>query len=201
MLTKLRIMLSDFLAVIGHSWDLDQKRNGAKLVLISLMEFGKKLLIFRELRSKARGKKTIHFNGGEQNVELILRTVTSANQLCGAIANMCTEVSKDTMASGKPEEHDPLETMETPTEPPTADRRTDEQRRWNLLQEYEQQFEQLSDDQKLSKLCSEASVEISRKRTIFHHTWCRKTKRNGTLMHRIYAASSRSENSSERLDS
>ena len=43
-LTKLRIMLADVLAVIGHSWDLDQKRNGAELVLMSQMEFGTKLL-------------------------------------------------------------------------------------------------------------------------------------------------------------
>ena len=28
-----------------------------------------------ELRSKAGDKKTIHFNGSEQNVELILRTI------------------------------------------------------------------------------------------------------------------------------
>ena len=43
-LTQLRIMLADFLAVIDHSWDLDHKRNGTELVLISLMEFGTKLL-------------------------------------------------------------------------------------------------------------------------------------------------------------
>ena len=43
-----------------------------------------------ELRSKGGGKKTIHFNGSEQNVELILRTVMSANQLSifGAVADM-----------------------------------------------------------------------------------------------------------------
>ena len=66
------------------------------------------------------------------------------------------------MASGKPEAHavqDPLETMENPTEPPAADPRTDEQRRRNLLQECEQQFEQLSDAQKLSKLRSNASLK------------------------------------------
>ena len=34
-----------------------------------------------ELRSKGGSKKTIHFNGSEQNVELILRTAMSANQL------------------------------------------------------------------------------------------------------------------------
>ena len=43
-LVKLRIMLADFLAVIGHSWDLDQKRNGTELTLINLMEFELKLL-------------------------------------------------------------------------------------------------------------------------------------------------------------
>ena len=44
MLTKLRIFLADFFAVIGHSWDLDQKRNGTELTLTNLMEFGTKLL-------------------------------------------------------------------------------------------------------------------------------------------------------------
>ena len=43
-LTKLRIMLADFLAVIGHSLDLEQKRNGTELILISLTEFGTKLM-------------------------------------------------------------------------------------------------------------------------------------------------------------
>ena len=109
-----------------------------------------------ELRSKEGNKMSIHFNGSEQNVELVWRTVTSANQLsiCEAVADMCIEVSKDTMASVKPEALDPLESMEIPTERTRADPRADEQRRGNLLQENEQQFEQLSDDQKLSKLCS-----------------------------------------------
>ena len=87
-----------------------------------------------ELRCKEGSKKSIHFNGSEQNVELILRTAMSAKQLSiyGAVADICIELSKDTMASRKPEAHaaqDPLETMEIPTEPPTADPRTDEQRR------------------------------------------------------------------------
>ena len=38
------------------------------------------------------------------------------------------------MASGKPEAHDPLETMEIRTALLKADPRTDEQRRINLLQ-------------------------------------------------------------------
>ena len=38
---------------------------------------------------------------------------------------MFKEVSKDTMDWVKPEAHDPLESMEIPTEPPTADTRTE----------------------------------------------------------------------------
>ena len=77
----------------------------------------------------------MHFNGSERNVELILRTIISTNQLSiyGAVTDLRREVSKDTMASEKPEAHDPLESIDIPTEPPTADPRTDEQRRENLL--------------------------------------------------------------------
>ena len=84
--------------------------------------------------------RRLHFNGSELNVDLIPRTMISANQLnvYGAAADLCRELSKDTMASVKPEAHYPLETMEIPTEPPAADPRTNEQRLRNLLQEYEQ---------------------------------------------------------------
>ena len=34
-----------------------------------------------ELKSKGGGKKTIHYNGSEENVELIPRTIISANEL------------------------------------------------------------------------------------------------------------------------
>ena len=70
-------------------------------------------------------------------------------------------------SSVKPEAHDPLESMEIPTDSPVADPRTDEQRRRNLLQEYEQQFEQLSHDQKLSKLCSNAGLKTVERRQYF----------------------------------
>ena len=73
----------------------------------------------------------MHFNDSEENIELILRTVISANQLSiyGAVADLCKELSKDSGASKKPDAHENLETMDIPTEPPIADPRTDEQRR------------------------------------------------------------------------
>ena len=55
----------------------------------------------RELRSKEGGKKSIHFNGSRENIELLLRTVISANQLSihGAVADLCNEVPKDLKGS------------------------------------------------------------------------------------------------------
>ena len=41
---QLRIMLADFRAVLGHSWDLDQKRNGTEPALTIQTESGTKLL-------------------------------------------------------------------------------------------------------------------------------------------------------------
>ena len=57
-----------------------------------------------ELRSKEGRKKSIHFNGSDEHIELLLRTVISANQLsvCGAIADLCNELPKDLGALGKP---------------------------------------------------------------------------------------------------
>ena len=57
-----------------------------------------------ELRSKGGGKKSIHFNGSHENIELLLRIVISENHLCvsGAIADLSSEVPKDLIALGKP---------------------------------------------------------------------------------------------------
>ena len=67
-----------------------------------------------ELRSKGGGKKAFHFNGGDETIELLLRTVISANQLSayGAVADLCNELSEDFRALVKPEAFDYLETTE-----------------------------------------------------------------------------------------
>ena len=78
-----------------------------------------------ELRSKAKGKKSIHFNGSEETIELILRAI-SVNQLStyGAVAELCKELSKDAEVAGKPAANEDLESMEIPTELPIADPHT-----------------------------------------------------------------------------
>ena len=71
-----------------------------------------------ELRSKGGGKKSTHFNGSSENIELLLRTVISANQLSihGSVADFCNELSKGVRALGKLDSPDHLEKMEIPTD-------------------------------------------------------------------------------------
>ena len=51
------------------------------------------------MKSKGGGKKSSPFNGSEETVELILRTVISVNQLSiyGAVADLCKELDQDSM--------------------------------------------------------------------------------------------------------
>ena len=55
-----------------------------------------------EWRSREKGKKSLHFNGSEENIELILRTAISVNQLSisGAVADLCRELFKNSRVSG-----------------------------------------------------------------------------------------------------
>ena len=113
---------------------LDQKKSGTELTMADPTDHGiqlQKMLmnfagsghpIFRassasergELRSKGGGKKSIHFNGSHENIELRLRTVISANKLSiyGAAADLCKDVPKDFRAPGKPAAPDHLEKMD-----------------------------------------------------------------------------------------
>ena len=81
------------------------------------------------LRSKGGSKKSIQFNGCYENIELLLCTVISSNQVSvhRAKADLCDEFPKDLGASVKPEAHDHLETMEIPTGLSNAETRTDAQ--------------------------------------------------------------------------
>ena len=81
--------------------------------------------------SKEHGKKSFHFNGSDENIELLLRTVIFANQLSvyGAVADLCNELSEDFRASVKPEAPDDLGTMEIPTGLSIAETHTNVQQR------------------------------------------------------------------------
>ena len=180
---RLRVTLENTLAVIGLSWGLYQKRSGTELTLTDLTDHGIQSAenvmaifsrsghpIFRassafekgELRSKEGGKKSIHPNGSNENIELLLRTVISANQLsiCGTTADLCNEVPKLVRAPVKPAALDHVEEMEIPTNLSVAENSTNAQQWRNHVQEYQRKFEQLSEDQKLFKLCYDAGLRL-----------------------------------------
>ena len=99
-----------------------------------------------ELRSKEKGKKSIHFNGSEENIELILRTIISVNQLSiyGAAADLCKEFSKASEVAAKLAANEDLETMGIPTELLVADPHTNVELQGTLLRHYEHKFDTTS---------------------------------------------------------
>ena len=113
-------------------------------------------------RSKEAGKTSIHFNGSTENIELLLQMVISVNQLSlyGAVADMIAEVPVGRRALEKPVASGQPEKRKILTQPPLAELQATEERQGNLLQECEQRFEKLSEDQKLSRLCSEAGWRL-----------------------------------------
>ena len=105
--------------------------------------------------------KSIHFNGSDETIELILRTVISVNQLSvyGAVADLCRKLARNSRGLGTPAANENLESMVTPTEFPIANPicEIDAGVSRNLLREYEQKFVELPEPQKLTKLCSNAA--------------------------------------------
>ena len=98
-----------------------------------------------ELPSKGGGKKSIHFYGSNETIELLLRTVISANQfnIYGARTDFCDEVPKHVGAPGKSAAPQHLEKGEIPTVLSKAENSTNAQQGENLREEYERTFEQL----------------------------------------------------------
>ena len=108
-----------------------------------------------ELKRKGGGKKTIHYNGSEETVELILRTVISVSQLSiyGAVADWCNELDPNYAES------EIFESLVIPTESANAiatSQSSTSSAQGNLLQDYFEKFAELLGDQKLSKLCRDA---------------------------------------------
>ena len=181
---QLQIVPANSLAVIGLYWGLDQKRNGTELTLTNstdpgsncrehdeeFLRIGSSIIsclqcLWKRRITKQRRrqeKKSLHFNGSDENIVLLLRTVISANQLsvCGAIEDLCNESPKDLRTPEKPAAPDHKEKMEIPTGLSAEETQTKAQQRRNLVQEYERKFEQLSEDQTLYKLCSDAGLKL-----------------------------------------
>ena len=81
-----------------------------------------------------------------------------------------------------------METTEIPIGSSVAETQANAQPRGNLAQEYEQKFERMSEDQKLSILCSEAGLKLVEKGQYFCTLDTEKTT-DATSMPRMHDAS------------
>ena len=111
-----------------------------------------------QLKSKGRGKLSIHFAADQDPIDTIYRIILSVNQLSvyGAVAAICEEFENHQGGSGKPEilMGQSIVLGEIKAEALLHDENpVNDQIIW---QQYIQQVESLSPENKLSKFCKEA---------------------------------------------
>ena len=144
-------------------------KNYAKIIPKSVAEYARQILrghwSFMEPGSEKKWYGTyddipsLHFTACEENVQLLLKMVMFVNQLrlYGAIADMIQGLPEDQVAPGRLVASDQT-VQEILVQPPVAEVPSNDERQGNLLQDHEQSFERLPEDQKLSRLCSEAGL-------------------------------------------
>ena len=105
-----------------------------------------------ELWSKEKGKKSIHFNGCEENIELTLpaQYLRSSSRFVQRIIQRFRSCRETWCKRIFWKQWKFLQKL------PIAYPPTDAKLQGNLLQDYERKFEQLPEDPKLSKLCCDA---------------------------------------------
>ena len=110
------------------------------------------------LKSKGHGKLSIHFAADVDTVDTIYRIILSVNQLSvhGAVASVCEEFESHQDRSGEPEilMGQSIVLGEVKAEAPLHDE--DPMNDQNIWQQYIQQVESLSPENRVSKFCKEA---------------------------------------------
>ena len=111
-----------------------------------------------KLKSKGHGKLSIHFTADYLTIETIFRIIISVNQLSiyGAVANICEEFENHQDGSGEPEVlmGQSIVLGEIKAEVPLQNE--DSMNDQIIWQQYTQQVESLSLENKVSKFCKEA---------------------------------------------
>ena len=111
-----------------------------------------------QLKSKGKGKVSIHFTADQDTVDIIYRIILSVNQLSvyGAVAAICEEYENHQDGTGQPVilvgQSIVLKEVQAEVLVHDEDPRNDQ----IILQQYIQQVKSLSSDNKLSKFCEEA---------------------------------------------
>ena len=106
-----------------------------------------------QLKSKGRGKHSIHFTADQDTVDTIYRIILSVNQLgvCGAVAAICAEFRQPVILGGQS-----IVLGEVKAETPVHDE--DPMNDQIIWQQYIQQVESLSPENRISKFCKEAGL-------------------------------------------
>ena len=111
-----------------------------------------------QLKSKGRGKLSIHFTADYSTIDTFFRIILSVNQLSvyGAVAAICEEFQSHQDGSGEPEivMGQSIVLGEIKAEAPLQNE--DSMNDQILWQQYIQQVESLSPESKVSKFCKEA---------------------------------------------
>ena len=110
------------------------------------------------LKSKGKGKVSIHFIADQDTIDTIYRIILSVNQLSvyGAVAAICDEYESHHDGTGQPVilVGQSIVLGEIKAEVPVHDEEPRDDQ--IILQQYVQQVESLSPENKLSKFCKEA---------------------------------------------
>ena len=111
-----------------------------------------------KLKSKGKGTVSIHFSADTDTIDTIYRIILSVNQLSiyGAVAAICDEYEGQPDNTGEPVvlEGQSIVLGEVKAEAPAREEPEDSN---IFLQKYFQQVQSLSPENRLSKLCKEAS--------------------------------------------
>ena len=111
-----------------------------------------------QLKSKGKGKVSIHFTADQDTIDTIYRIILSVNQLSvyGAVAAICEEYESHQGGTGQPVilvgQSIVLKEVQAEVLVHDEDTRNDQ----IILQQYIQQVKSLSSENKLSKFCEEA---------------------------------------------
>ena len=110
------------------------------------------------LKSKGKGKVSIHFTADQDTIDTIYRIILSVNQLSvyGAVAAICDEYESHQDGTGQPVilVRQSIVFGEIKAEVPVHDEELRDDQ--IILQQYVQQVESLSPENKSSKFCKEA---------------------------------------------
>ena len=113
-----------------------------------------------QLKSKGHGKLSIHFAATQETIETVFRKIGSANQLSlyGAVAEMCEECESYHDRTGRPVVGGQSSSSFVPSVIKTNMPLNDDHHAHKdlLLRKCREQIEQLSQQDRLSKFCTDA---------------------------------------------